>query len=704
MCQILATIAGTKLRILNCHMNTESADFLGGLRPFRGQEGADGKINKQHQLFEWADGPLIESMQEGTFFLADEISLAEDSVLERLNCLLEPERTLLLAEKATSTDSVDGGGCEIIAKNGFQFMATMNPGGDYGKKELSPALRNRFTEIWCRPEERRDDLILIAVQSLRRDSNDVATSDKLAEVVVDVSLFIKKIVEKFTISVRDVLAWCDYLTKNADIKSALMLGLNTIYLDSFEMLSFEQNEIINFKKEIENFAQAQVLRLGLSSGVVAPVEKMSQSVKYAAETFGISPFFIATKANNVTVDSENFTFSAPTTCENLFRILSALTLGKAILLEGSPGVGKTSIVESLAHVVGCKIVRINLCEQTDLADLFGTDLPNEDVQDGSFIWRDGPLLSCLKAKDTWILLDELNLAPQSVLEGLNAVLDHRGEVFVPELNKKFKLGDKTRIFATQNPLKQGGGRKGLPQSFLNRFTKVYLKKLEHNDLHQIVRASKQFQNCASVFTQFPFDVIEKMIQFSEQLDTCLAKLECGYKGGPFEANLRDLLRWLEFFAQSSKDCQSAEESIEILFEKMKLVYVERMRTDHDHQFIVGLFSAVFEVNGSKLLEKANDFGVFWTDSQLFINDLTVDRLEYEFSQQNLKPTLLLDNQYGAIKNLIECAQMQKPVIVSGPSNCGKTKLIDAFAAIKDVNLVVDIIEDSVTGNFQQVNT
>ena len=27
-------------------------------------------------------------------------------------------------------------------------MATMNPGGDFGKKELSPALRNRFTEIW----------------------------------------------------------------------------------------------------------------------------------------------------------------------------------------------------------------------------------------------------------------------------------------------------------------------------------------------------------------------------------------------------------------------------------------------------------------------------------------------------------------------------------------------------------------------------
>jgi midasin len=98
----------------------------------------------------------------------------------------------------------------------------------------------------------------------------------------------------------------------------------------------------------------------------------------------------------------------------------------------------------------------------------------------SFEWRDGPLLAALKAPITWILLDELNLAPQSVLEGLNAILDHRGEVYIPEVNK-------TRIFAAQNPLRQGGGRKGLPQSFLNRFTKVYLRKLNKPDLLHVIK-------------------------------------------------------------------------------------------------------------------------------------------------------------------------------------------------------------------------
>jgi midasin (ATPase involved in ribosome maturation) len=35
---------------------------------------------------------------------------------------------------------------EVVAAPNFLFAATMNPGGDFGKRELSPALRNRFTE------------------------------------------------------------------------------------------------------------------------------------------------------------------------------------------------------------------------------------------------------------------------------------------------------------------------------------------------------------------------------------------------------------------------------------------------------------------------------------------------------------------------------------------------------------------------------
>lgn len=85
-------------------------------------------------LFEWQDGVVITAMQEGCCLLVDEISLADDAVLERLNSVLETERRLLVSERSRSQGQVEV--FEITASPGFAFMATMNPGGDYGKKEV----------------------------------------------------------------------------------------------------------------------------------------------------------------------------------------------------------------------------------------------------------------------------------------------------------------------------------------------------------------------------------------------------------------------------------------------------------------------------------------------------------------------------------------------------------------------------------------
>ena len=62
-------------------------------------------------------------------------------MLEWLNSMLKPRRLLVLAEKGGSIE-------EIVAHADFRIMPTMNPRGDFGKKELSPALRSRFTEVW----------------------------------------------------------------------------------------------------------------------------------------------------------------------------------------------------------------------------------------------------------------------------------------------------------------------------------------------------------------------------------------------------------------------------------------------------------------------------------------------------------------------------------------------------------------------------
>jgi midasin len=62
------------------------------------------------------------------------------------------------------------------------------------------------------------------------------------------------------------------------------------------------------------------------------------------------------------------------------------------------------------------------------------------------------------------------------------VLDHREEVYIPELDSTFRCPVGFRLFGAQNPLHEGGGRKGLPKSFLNRFSRVHVELLQNSDL------------------------------------------------------------------------------------------------------------------------------------------------------------------------------------------------------------------------------
>lgn len=81
-------------------------------------------------------------MRIGALLLLDEANLTDPATLERLNSVLEPGRSLTLAEKGGSAGEV------VVAHPDFRIVATMNPGGDFGKKELSPALANRFSTVW----------------------------------------------------------------------------------------------------------------------------------------------------------------------------------------------------------------------------------------------------------------------------------------------------------------------------------------------------------------------------------------------------------------------------------------------------------------------------------------------------------------------------------------------------------------------------
>lgn len=372
ICQVLAALKKRQLLSVNCHMHTESSDFLGGLRPVR-QYKNDGR------LFEWVDGPLIKAMETGDMFLADEISLADDSVLERMNSLLEPERQLVLAERGMeeNRDIV-----VITADKNFHFIGTMNPGGDFGKKELSPALRNRFTEIWCDSVTSREDLLKVLEKSVNKGvslGNQEDGSSGIGTSILNFTDWLKnsEVTNKFPFSIRDLLSWVHFINITVskqllDTPEAYVHGACMTFLDCFGTAltgHIETETLVLLRKNAINFLLNQISAVGNEYTESLTEMLSSKQTQFVAECgpgkFGIKPFYVEVGENgNITDEDQAFTFTAPTTGANTLRLLRGMQLNKAILLEGNPGVGKTSLVTALAKFSGHKVVRINLSDQT----------------------------------------------------------------------------------------------------------------------------------------------------------------------------------------------------------------------------------------------------------------------------------------------------------------------------------------------------
>ncbi|TKY64312.1 Midasin protein [Spatholobus suberectus] len=662
----------------------------------------NGLHQKWQSIFVWQDGPLIKAMRDGDLFLVDEISLADDSVLERLNSVLEPERMLSLAEKGGSDLE------KVTAHLNFFVLATMNPGGDYGKKELSPALRNRFTEIWVPPVNDLDELQGIALKRISKfkvAGNLGSTYQERLSLIVNamISFFewFNKLHPGRMLTVRDLISWVDFfiaMEESLGPEYALLHGVFLVLLDGLSLgtglskrdaaelrercLSFLLQKL---KVDESNLLYSKLSRMGnYSWGEFGTTMDVSHSDdKQHDDLFGIDPFYI-NKGIGICEDG-GFEFKAPTTCRNALRVLRAMQLPKPVLLEGSPGVGKTSLIIALGKCSGHRVVRINFSEQTDMMDLLGSDLPVESDEGMKFSWSDGILLQALK-EGCWVLLDELNLATQSVLEGLNAILDHRAEVFIPELGNTYKCPPSFRVFACQNPSHQGGGRKGLPKSFLNRFTKVYVDELVEEDYLSI---------CESKFSTIPRPLLSKLILFNKRMheDTTVNQ-KFAKDGFPWEFNLRDIFRSCEIIEGALKHSG--------VYSFLNIVYIQRMRTEADRKEVLRVFKEVFEVTPF-----INPYPRVQLNSvHLIVGNVNIKRNHVQLTTASSKQLLMLPEIRQSLEAAAQCVERQWLCILTGPSCSGKTSLIRLLAnltgnVLNEVNLssATDISE--LLGSFEQ---
>lgn len=715
VCQTVARFHGQRLVTVNAHQNTETSDLLGAQRPVRNKNATRTALvalvasalgspapapvdallaaydalppdavapataaevrRLRHQLahlFEWSDGPLVQAMKSGDVFLLDEISLADDSVLERLNSVLEPERSLLLAEKGA-------GATPLTAAPGFQFLATMNPGGDYGKKELSPALRNRFTEIWVPSMEDPADTRHIVAARLAPPCR------HLAPAIVDFSGWFAATfggsVSAGAVSLRDILAWVEFVNcADMDPHAALYHGALMVFVDALG--TNNTAHLAASEHRLAHQKQACVHKLAALAGGAFAAD--AAAVETGPATLRIGRFAIPTRG--AAAPAEPFALHAPTTALNAMRVLRGMQVHKPILLEGSPGVGKTSLVAALAQASGNPLVRINLSEQTDLVDLFGSDVPAEGGRAGEFVWRDAPFLRAMK-RGEWVLLDEMNLASQSVLEGLNACLDHRGTAYIPELGRAFPRHANFTVFAAQNPQAQGGGRKGLPKSFVNRFTVVYVDTLKPEDLRLI--AGHLYPDIDPAVAAGIIAVVARIEQ------EVVVDKKWGQSGGPWEFNLRDTLRWLQMYSAATLVHDIAPSDF------LDMLVCQRFRTRQDQLRARACFEAEFGAP----VPRDNYYRL--TESFLQAGGCIHPRCEpvHFRCDDRLLP---LQCNFPALQSALRSVVHRLPLILTGPSSSGKTDLVRFLGSVLGHRVEVfamnsDVDSTDILGGFEQVD-
>ena len=306
-------------------------------------------LGKSHAaLFEWSDGPLVKAMKRGDMMLLDEMSLAEDAVLERLNSVLEPSRTLVLAEKGDDGSEREEESRVLEAHENFRIFATMNPGGDFGKRELSPALRSRFTEIWVPAITERRDFELVLSRCFQSISgDDVEIRGRMLDYVFWFNETIAGDAQSpcsgLTLTLRDILSWARFVIHSqCDEKpmskwDAFCHGARLMHLDGLGLgagLSLE--DAAEAQHKAENYLKALVPN---DNQLLCFEQKIDIVAEPATGRFGCMPFYVP--LGPLGVEDASFDMASPTTSLNIYRVLRAMHLARPIILEGPPGVGKT---------------------------------------------------------------------------------------------------------------------------------------------------------------------------------------------------------------------------------------------------------------------------------------------------------------------------------------------------------------------------
>jgi len=282
-------------------------------------------------------------------------------------------------------------------------------------------------------------------------------------------------------------------------------------------------------------------------------------------------------------------------------LLAGLLCRGHILLEGVPGLAKTTAVNALAKTLGLDFKRVQFTPDLLPSDIIGTEI--YDPSNNTFKIKQGPIFTNL------LLADEINRAPAKVQSALLEVMQERQVTIGDET---FKIDLPFLVMATQNPVEQEGAYE-LPEAQLDRFMmKIvvgYNTKEEELEIARRV-ANNTFEEIQQVATLDDLNTIREealTVHMDEEIEAYIIELVSATRD-PKAYGLDELEAYIEFGAspRASIDMYKAARAIAYLkgqdfVSPIEIAYIakEILR----HRIILSYEAQAEEITTDEIIEK-----------------------------------------------------------------------------------------------------
>lgn len=223
------------------------------------------------------------------------------------------------------------------------------------------------------------------------------------------------------------------------------------------------------------------------------------------------------------------------------RLLVGLLTEGHVLLEGVPGLAKTTVINALAQALSVSFNRIQFTPDLLPADLLGTMIYVPG--DGTFKTRKGPVFANL------ILADEINRAPSKVQSALLEAMQERQVTIGDE---SYPLERPFLVLATQNPIEQEGTYP-LPEAQVDRFMlKVTISYPKQDEERRVLdmaleETARPVTSVLQVQDIFDMQQVVKMIYVDDQIKEYIVSLVRATRD-PAEYKVRNVAELIDFGA------------------------------------------------------------------------------------------------------------------------------------------------------------